>query len=350
MHTILKIPYFYRMILVTGGTGLVGSHLLYDLAKKGLPVRALKRAGSFPASVLRTFSFYCVNPDELFSRIEWVEGDIRDMASIEDALEGVDKVYHCAAIVSFNPKDRQEMLRVNVEGTANVVNACLLKNIQKLCHVSSIATLGRNSTRDLVTEETHWKTSPENSWYAISKYGAEREVWRGAEEGLNVVVVNPSLIIGPGDWNKGSIVVFRMASKGLKFYTSGKTGYVDVRDVSGAMTRLMDSEIQGERFILNGANLPFRTFFDLMHAQFGKPKAGIRVGSFLATLGWRVEKIRASLRGTEPVITKETAQAANYSYEFSSEKIKKAIGFEFIPMEQSVKEICAFYKKEMKTE
>jgi len=342
----LKISYFYRMILVTGGTGLVGSHLLYDLVQKEVPVRALKRSEPSLAAVRKTFSFYCSNPDELFSRIEWVEGDICDMASVEDALEGVDTVYHSAAIVSFNPRDREQMLRVNVEGTANVVNACLVKNIRKLCHVSSIATLGRNSTRDLVTEETHWKTSPENSWYAISKYGAEREVWRGAEEGLNVVVVNPSLIIGPGDWTKGSIVVFRMASKGLKFYTSGKTGYVDVRDVSAAMIRLMESNISGERFILNGANLPFRSFFDMMHLQFGKPEATVRVGSFLAGLGWRVEKIRSSLLGKEPVITKETAEAANYSYEFSSQKIKTALGFEFIPVEQSVKEICGFFKKE----
>jgi dihydroflavonol-4-reductase len=335
------------MILVTGGTGLVGSHLLYDLIRKGASVRALKRPGSSLAAVLRTFSYYCSNPEDLCARIDWVEGDICDIASVEDALEGVDLVYHVAAVVSFNPRDREQMLRVNVEGTANMVNACLLKNVKKLCHVSSIATLGRNSTRDRVSEETHWKTSPENSWYAISKYGAEREVWRAAEEGLNVVVVNPSLIIGPGDWTKGSIAVFRMASRGLKFYTSGKTGYVDVRDVSRAMIALMESEIQGERFILNGANLPFRTFFDMMHQEFGKPNASIRVSPFLAALGWRTEKIRAMLKGSEPVITQETAKAANYSYEFAADKIKAAIKFEFIPIEQSVKEICGFFKKEM---
>jgi nucleoside-diphosphate-sugar epimerase len=337
------------MILVTGGTGLVGSHLLYDLLQKGLAVRALKRAGSPIHTVLRTFSFYCSNPEELCSRIEWVEGDICDMASVEDALEGVDTVYHAAAVVSFNPRDRKQMLMVNVEGTANVVNACLLKNIAKLCHVSSIATLGRNSTRNRVDEETHWKTSPENSWYAISKYGAEREVWRGAEEGLNVVVVNPSLIIGPGDWSKGSIVVFRLASKGLKFYTSGKTGYVDVRDVSKAMIALMESDLKGERYILNGDNLPFRRFFDLMHAEFGKPPASIRVGPFLAGLGWRAEKIRSILTGTEPVITRETSNAANYSYEFSSAKIQQALGFKFTPIGQSVKDICGFFKNQTKS-
>jgi dihydroflavonol-4-reductase len=210
-HNIIcvKNPYFYTMILVTGGTGLVGSHLLYDLVKSGASVRALKRAGSDLKGVLKTFSFYSQVPEELFSRIQWVEGDIEDMASLEDAMEGADKVYHCAAIVSFLPQDRSAMLRVNVEGTANVVNACLQKQVSKLCHVSSIASLGRNSTSDLVNEETHWKTSPQNSWYAISKYGAEREVWRGAEEGLKVVVVNPSVILGPGSWNKSFYSVWQ---------------------------------------------------------------------------------------------------------------------------------------------
>jgi dihydroflavonol-4-reductase len=333
------------MILVTGGTGLVGSHLLYDLVQKGEPVRAMKREKSNTSQVLKTFSYYCSNPDELFARIEWVNGDINDPASLEDALEGVNKVYHSAAIVSFVPKAREEMLRVNVEGTANVVNACLEKKISKLCHVSSIATLGRNSAKGLVDEETHWKTSPENSWYAISKYGAEREVWRGAAEGLNMVIVNPALILGPGDWSKGSIVVFPLANKGLKYYTSGSTGYVDVRDVSKAMIQLMESQIKGERFLLNAANLPFRKFFDMLHEAFGKPPASIAVGPLLAGLGWRFEKIRSALKGKEPIITKETAQAANYSYEFSSEKIKKTIGYSFIPIQQSVKEICGFYRK-----
>jgi dihydroflavonol-4-reductase len=330
------------MILVTGGTGLVGSHLLYDLTMRGEKIRALKREHSNLIAVLKTFSYYTDKPETLFSKIEWVEGDILDSASLEDAMAGVEKVYHCAAVVSFHPKDRAEMLLVNVEGTANVVNACLQQKIQKLCHVSSIASLGRNSTSAVVTEETHWKTSPQNSWYAISKYGAEREVWRGAEEGLNVVVVNPSLIIGPGDWNKGSIAVFKMAAKGLKYYSTGQTGYVDVRDVAGAMIRLMESGLKGERYLLNAANLPFRTFFDLMHQQFGKPNARIRVGGVLAEAGWRLEKLRAAITGKDPVITKETARAANYSYEFSSDKIKTALGFQFIPIETSVKEICGF--------
>jgi len=333
------------MNFVTGGTGLVGSHLLYDLVKGGAPVRALKRTGSDVDAVLRTFSLYSPEAAELVKSIEWVEGDILDMASLEDALEGVSEVYHCAAIVSFNPDDREEMLRVNVEGTANVVNACIEMNVRKLCHVSSIASLGRNTATSIVNEESHWKTSPRNSWYAISKYGAEREVWRGAEEGLKVVVVNPSVILGPGDWSKGSNALFRMASKGLKYYTSGMTGYVDVRDVSGAMIRLMESDVKGERFILNSANMSFRSFFDRLHSEFGKPNAWMRVRPWMAEIGWRIEKLRTSVMGVAPLITKETARAANYTYEFSSEKIIHALNYRFIPIENTIREVCGMYKK-----
>ncbi len=334
------------MILVTGGTGLVGSHLLYDLLKTGNRVRALKRASSDVLSVAKTISYYSDHAQDLLNQIEWVDGDILDMASLEDALEGIKQVYHCAAIVSFNPLHKEEMLMINVEGTANLVNACLVKGVEKLCHVSSIASLGRNSTASLVTEETHWKTSPQNSWYAISKYGAEREVWRGAEEGLQVVVVNPSVIIGPGNWDKGSIAMIRMAAKGLLYYSGGRTGYVDVRDVTRAMKQLMESKIKGERYIVNGANLTYRAFFDRLHKQFGKPDSKIPIGKVMGELGWRIEKLRSAFRRKEPVITKETARAANYSYEFSSDKIQQALDFHFTPIDSTIKEVCEMYKKE----
>jgi dihydroflavonol-4-reductase len=334
------------MDLITGGTGLVGSHLLFELTAQGKRVRAIRRRDSNLTSVNNLFRRYSGKGDALFAQIEWVEADILDNASLEDAMEGISQVYHAAALVSFDPKDRKEMLRVNVDGTANVVNACLEKKIRKLCHVSSIASLGRNATKGVVTEESHWKASPENSYYAISKYGAEREVWRGTEEGLDAVLVNPALIIGPGDWNKGSIAVFKLAAKGLKFYTSGRTGYVDARDVARAMILLMESTIKNERFILSAGNMDFREFFDALHQEFGKPNARIPVKPLLAEFGWRMESILARLGSRAPAITRETARAANYRYEFSSEKIERMTGFRFIPIRDSIRQICFYYTQD----
>ena len=223
------------MILVTGGTGLLGSHLLLELARSGKNVRALKRKSSNISQVRKVFLYYVQNADELLQNIEWFEGDLLDFGSIEDSLEGVKEIYHAGAVVSFYPSDHKSMLKVNIEGTANLVNLALEKAISKFCYVSSVSTLGRADNLGLTDEETYWKASNKNSQYAISKYGAEREVWRGIEEGLNAVIVNPSVILGPGDWKSGSPAFFSRIGKGLKFYTSGINGFVDVRDVSKAM-------------------------------------------------------------------------------------------------------------------
>ena len=231
------------MILVTGGTGLVGTHLLYDLVRSGKKVRALKRNSSDISSVKKVFSYYSSDVDELMKEIEWVNADLLDVYTLLDVMEGVTDVYHCAAMVSFEPKHIDEMLRVNIEGTANMVNAALEKGIRKFCHISSIATVGRSEHGAVSTEETFWKSSPDNSNYAISKYGAEREVWRAAEEGLNVVIVNPSLIIGAGNWQQSSSNMFSKAYKGIKFYTDGENGFVDVRDVASVAIKLMESKI-----------------------------------------------------------------------------------------------------------
>ncbi|MFI5149039.1 MAG: NAD-dependent epimerase/dehydratase family protein [Bacteroidia bacterium] len=335
------------MILVTGGTGLVGSHLLYDLVCKGQQVRALKRKDSNLSVVETLFKHYNPEKNDLFKQIQWVEGDILDTSSLEDAFDGISKVYHCAAMVSFRPEDKKSMLNVNVEGTSNLVNTCLYTGVSRLCHVSSIASLGRNSAKGLITEETHWKTSPDNSWYSISKYGAEREVWRGAEEGLDIVIVNPSVILGPGNWNRSSMTMFRLASSGLKYYTSGQTGYVDVRDVSALMIQLMESGVKGERYILNSENVMLRTFFDWMLESFGKPKASIKVMPWMAELGWRIEKVKAGLMGSEPRITRETAQASNRIHEFSSDKIRKLLNCKFIPVQKSVQDVCRFYQQHL---
>lgn len=330
------------MILITGATGLVGSHLAYDLVSSGCSVRALKRPDSNLPMIKKVFSLYADDPEGLFNKIEWIEGDVLDIFSLEDAMEGVDEVYHCAALVSFLPEDKKKLLRVNTEGTANVVNASISMKIRKLCHVSSIAALGRpERPAELIDEKLVWKTSRHNSMYAVSKYGAEREAWRGTAEGLDVVIVNPGIILGVAGPGMGSSRLFNTVYNGLKVYPPGMNGFVDVRDVSRAMILLMNSDLKNERFILSGANLEYRKLFTLMADAFGKPAPGLKVNPALSGLAWRIEKLRAAFTGVKPLITRETANTAVQQYTYSSEKIKKAIGFEFTPIEETIRH---FYK------
>lgn len=337
------------MILVTGGTGLVGTHLLYELTSSGKKVRVLKRANSNLSNVKKVFSYYSSDVDSLLKNIEWMDADMLDVYSLMEAMEGVTEVYHCAAMVSFEKKHQAEMMKINIEGTANMVNAALEKGIKKFCHVSSIASLGRAERGGLVSEETFWKSSPENSNYSITKYAAEREVWRGAEEGLNVVIVNPSLILGGGCWTQSSSNMFTKGYRGVKFYTEGTNGFIDVRDVSGLMIKLMDNDIFNQRFLLNGENAPFRHYFDLIHVAFGKPKSSIKAGKFFTGFAWRAESLRALLTGSVPLITIETSRSANRKTGFSNEKILKIFPeYKFISLEQSVKDTCALYLRDLK--
>lgn len=260
------------MILLTGGTGLLGSHIAYELVSKGEKIRALKRKGSSTALTEKIFRFYNSAPQPLLEKIEWVEGDVLDLGSLEDALEGITHIYHSAAVVSFNPKEKEKMLQVNIEGAANIVNLAMHAGVKKVCHISSIATLGFTIDGTLINEDVWWKNDPSNSWYAISKYGAEQEVWRASEEGMDVVVLNPSFILGPGDEKRTSTEVFGAMKKGNSWYTLGENGYVDVRDVAAAAVKLMESEIKNERFVLSAVNLSYRDFFDKILTAFGKPK------------------------------------------------------------------------------
>jgi dihydroflavonol-4-reductase len=213
------------MIFVTGGTGLVGSHLLLALLERGEKVRALKRANSNIGQVLKTFGWYTSDAQKLYSLIEWVDGDILDIYSLEPLLEGVETIYHCAAIVSFDPNERKEMIANNVEGTSNLVDAAIQKGVKRICHVSSISALGKTGNGEPVTEETNWIPSRKNTGYSQSKFFSEAEIWRGIEEGLDAVIVNPSIIVGPGKWGSGSPALFRVVNKGMKFYTRGSTGF-----------------------------------------------------------------------------------------------------------------------------
>ncbi len=334
------------MILVTGATGLVGSFLTLELLKKGRQVRALKRPGRNMDMIRRVFELYSDNPEELLSKIEWVDGELLDIFSLEEAMEGVEEVYHCAALVSFLRGDRKNLMKINVEGTANLVNAALEKKVRKLCHVSSIAALGRPEKQlEMIDEKLVWKTSKNNSNYAISKYGAEREVWRGVAEGLDAVIVSPSVVLGVAGPGMGSSRLFNVVWEGLKFYPPGQNGFVDVRDVARAMVLLMESEVKNERFILNAENVPYKRLFDMIAAGFDKKGPQIYVSPFLSGLSWRSEAVISWLKGRKPLITKETARTAVQHYAYTNDKIRHAIGFEFIPIEETIRHFCGVFKE-----
>jgi len=325
------------MILVTGGTGLVGGYLLYELTSKGEKVRALVRQGKPSDFVQKLFSCRDAGAEQL-SLIEWVQGDITDYYSLLDALEGVQDVYHCAALISFDPRDRKKMLHTNVEGTANVVNACQEKGIRKLCHVSSIAALGRSEQDGIIDENSRWKTSRRNSGYAVSKYGSEREVWRGIEEGLNAVIINPSVILGASCLPKTTNRLFSNIDKLLPFYNEGVNGYVDVRDVVQSMILLMNSPVSGERFVINSENLSLKQLFTTAADLLGKRPPSVHVGRLFFSIAWRLEWIRCRITGKPPLISRENVRSAQARSCYSSDKFARAFGYSFIPIRTSLKD------------
>ncbi len=331
------------MIFVTGGTGFLGSHLIYQLIKKGEKVKALKRKDSSFEMIQRIFSFFDKSGVELLQKIEWVEGDLLDIYTLEEFLEGVRVIYHCGALVSFQRADKMRMQKVNIEGTANLVNAAINKNVSRFCHVSSIAAIGRADNDQVIDEDVVWKSSQVNSSYAVSKYGSEREVWRGMEEGLNAVIVNPSVILGPGELNSGIASMIRMVRKGFSFYTQGVNGFVDVRDVAKAMLDLTEKDISGQRFIISAENLMYRQIFNWIAEYFKIQKPKYLAGQWMSEIAWRFFHLRKMITSKKPLITKETARTANNKYLYTNKKVLKTLDFQFLPVEQSVVDSCTFF-------
>ena len=266
-------------ILVTGGTGLVGAHLLYQLVTQGLKPIAIKRDNSDTNQVKELFSYYSENYKELFKNIEWKNCDVLDVTQIDYLLNGVNQIYHCAALVSFNSKLKDEMLETNYTGTKNIIDMALKNNVSRICYVSSIATLGSNNDM-AVNEDCYWSWDNKSS-YAVSKYLGETEVWRGFAEGLSGFIVNPSLIIGPGFKNAGISKIINMSKYGSPLYPPGSCGIIDVRDLVSMMDKLMQSDITNERFIINSHHITYKELMSLISVMFNKPKPKIKIGSFL---------------------------------------------------------------------
>lgn len=332
------------MVLVTGGTGLVGAHLLLHLLDNGETVRAIFRNLS---SIEKTKSLFQQHQKEdLFQKIDWIKGDILDISSLEIAFQNIDIVYHCAAVISFDPNDENLLRKTNIEGTANIVNFCIAKNIKKLCHVSSIAALGNlKEYETVIAEETEWNPEESHSDYAISKYGAETEIWRGQQEGLEVVVVNPGVILGAGFWNQGSGKFFTAVQKGFPFYTLGTSGYVSVSDVVKSMHQLMKSPIHGERFILISENLTFKEVINCIAENLNSKKPNWELKPWMTTIGWRMDWLVSTIFRSKRRLSKYSANSLHSKDFISNDKIKNALNFEFQSIDFVIEEIVRQEKK-----
>ncbi|GMV78074.1 MAG: NAD-dependent epimerase [Chitinophagaceae bacterium] len=319
------------MILVTGATGLVGSELLKQLSAQNKRVRAL----------------YCTTlPTQNSSKnIEWFQADILDVITLEEAMKDVTQVFHCAAVVSFNPTKKKQLHQTNIEGTTNVVNTCLQEGVEKLVFVSSVAALGRIREDKPIDETMNWTEETSNSEYGKSKYLAEMEVWRGIGEGLPAVIVNPVIILGTSDWNKGSTEIFKTAYNEFPWYTEGTTGFVDVKDVAKAMIALMNSNITAERFILSSENCMYKDIFTKIAIAFNKKPPHKKVTPFLANVVWRWEAIKGKLTGVAPLLTKETAKTAQTKAIFNNNKLNEYLpNFRYTSLDETIERICSELK------
>ena len=319
------------MILITGATGLLGSHLINLLTDNHTYVKALYRT---------------VIPQGFPENIEWIKGDVLEVDVLNDVLKDVQQVYHCAAVVSFNPKKKNELFNTNVEGTTNVVNACLNAGVEKLLYVSSVAALGRIDINTEINEQSNWTEENSSSMYGKSKHLAEMQVWRGIAEGLNAVIINPVMIIGASDWDKSSTEIFKTIYKEFGFYTSGVTGIVDVVDVARAMIELMDSNISAERFIICNENVSFKKLMYLIATSFNKKPPHKKVTPLMAQIIWRAAAVAALFTRKAPLLTKETVQTAQAKVYFDNSKFLNAFpNFKYTPLEETIERICRELKQ-----
>lgn len=338
-----KCSYFCTMILVTGGTGLLGSHLLYQLTENGHSVRALYRDQSKIANVAQLFDYYSNGQTHRFTSIEWVKGDILDLVSLDDALKSVETVYHCAAKVSFRKRDFKQLIHVNRLGTANLVNMSLKFGVKKFGYVSSTAAIG-GQEHQLVKESNKWVLSDHTSGYAISKYNAEREVWRGSEEGMEVIIINPCVIFGAGDLNESSLTIFKTVKNGLKFYSPGSNAFVDARDVASCFIKLMESNTANERFLCIGHNMKFEDSIKVIAQEIGVKQPSVCPPKWLAYLLGRINEFFYRIAGRGSAITVESARSAYSNMTYSNEKIQNELNHSFYPFEETVKNVVNFYR------
>jgi dihydroflavonol-4-reductase len=315
------------MVFVTGATGLVGSHLLLELIRQNMKVRAGLRDGSSVDFVRSLFDYHGLGGR--FVEIEWVDFDLQNPIACAESVKACEFVFHCAALVSFFSNDEQALYDINVQGTRNLVNACLQQGVEKLCHVSSTGAIGRQLNKETVDENDRWSEKVGNSVYSKTKHLAELEVWRAVEEGLKAVVVNPCIVMGPAKDARSSAAILANAKKGRRFYSPGSNAFVDARDLASCMLNLTLGDAVGERFLVVGENQSYRKVFEILAAKFGVKGPDRSLPRWMAELAWRLEMIRSFFAGSTPLLARETVDSAYHQVRYSNEKIKRVTGHEF---------------------
>lgn len=337
------------MILVTGGTGLLGSHLLFELLKEDVKVRATKRAGSNTKGVEAIFRFYGDANLDKYSRIEWVDADVLDYESLQNGMRGIETVFHAAAYVSFSRKNHSTMWDINVDGTKNMLDAALESGVKLFCHVSSIASLGSGINGSATTESDQWQPDDKHSVYSLSKFRSEMEVWQAAENGLRTIIVNPSVILGPGTAQSSTTKIIKLAERDIPFFTEGMTGYVDVADVASAMVKLSKTDISNQRFIVSAQDITSRELITMMANKLNSKPPRHKAKRWMLRFASIADKVSSAIMGREPSLTSESLRAATGRSSYSSEKIIKELNFKFTPIDSTIEKSIEFYRKEVKS-
>lgn len=323
------------MIVVTGASGFLGQHLVKRLSQEGAPIRAIYHRTAPNTALLN------------LPNTTWVQADLLDICDVANILEGAKQVYHCAAIVSFDHTDKQRLIQINTDSTAHVVNAALEQGVEKLAYVSSIAALGRAHSGVEITETTEWEDSPHNTTYSQSKYYAELEVWRGIAEGLNAVIVNPGILLGEGDWEKGSAKLIKTVDSEFPFYTSGVNAWADVKDVTEILVQLMKSDCNEERFVVSAGNYAYKDIFTMMATALQKKPPHIKAGKLLTELVWRWSVLKNIFSKTPSTITKETARTAQKKVLYNNQKLFSVLpDFRYTPIEETIQRMAAAYQNQ----
>jgi dihydroflavonol-4-reductase len=316
-------------ILITGATGFLGSYILRKLSSEGYKnIVCIKRPDS---SLEMSIGI---------TDVEWATGDIMDIGFLDEITKGVDIIIHAAAIVTFDPRSFKKMITTAMEGTANLVNAALCNGVSKFVHISSVAALGRRRKEETISEKNIFSKSKYDTTYGLSKFLAEQEVWRGHAEGLNTTILNPSMVLGAGKWHDSSVQIFKRVNDGLKYFPSGMTGWVDVRDVATVVFQSMTSQYNGERYIISSGNHTYQSIFEKianhLHVHAPKQSLSSRMGNLL----WRLESVRSWLLSQKPVITRETVVSMSAKSQYVNEKSVQELNLRYTTIEKTIEDTC----------